>query len=65
MRKFWQMAIPAAFVGLLVTTPAATPAIPLERQKEYTKEEQELCTEFQTPHPDWAQPYALGKVRLL
>jgi hypothetical protein len=29
------------------------------------EEDHELSTEFVTPHTDWAQPYALGKTRVL
>ncbi len=59
MYKSSQNSIIAAVVGLaLVAMPVATSSDELE---EYHK----LSMEFETPHTDWAQPYALGKVRVL
>ncbi|UCH35900.1 MAG: beta-galactosidase trimerization domain-containing protein [Armatimonadota bacterium] len=39
---------------------AAAPAV-----NEELEEDHELSMEFETPHTDWARPYALGKVRVL
>jgi len=62
MRSFPGSLIVAGVVGLMMTLLAAVPVTAIESELE---EDHELSMQFETPHTDWAQPYALGKVRLL
>ena len=53
-----RLLLPAGFAVMLF----AMQTLALENE---LAEDHELSMEFVTPHTDWAQPYALGKVRLL
>jgi len=54
--------IAASFLGAAVVAWAAAPAFAVADELE---QDHELSMEFETPHTDWARPYALGKVRVL
>jgi beta-galactosidase len=62
MRELYRCLITASFLGAAVAVWAAAPAFAVADELE---EDHQLSMEFETPHTDWAQPYALGKVRVL
>ena len=53
------------FAGALIGAAALLAAAATLPATQELEEDHELSMEFETPHTDWAQPYALGKVRVL
>lgn len=64
MCKFALALMVASAFSLLASLVGANPAFAASVEEEL-EEDHELSMEFETPHTDWAQPYSLGKVRLM
>jgi len=62
MKELWGHALAAA-MAIAVIASAMTMAA--GSAKSELEEDHALSMEFETPHTDWAKPYALGKVRVL